>query len=550
MTNPNNIGDPVKRGMSQAIVLSDLYAPNWDCLVKDETLKEIFNRFVDKKIVFTSLFDCCYSAHLAMMPGFDMLWEDMEFPQSKSINMTSIPYDPVIKQPRGDTQNEGDTLDTDGDGYPDRIDWQIQSLPGPVDERGVNMEPDPADFSRLPDSSFVKFDFSAPDLDTTRGTKSFNLSAALKDTTRSTALRPSERKASSFVSLAATTDFNKGLEITDVNGIRHGAFTAALIEVYKTVPSDLPIASLVSKINSLMNRQYYSQGPTPHYDSARLRSNLVGIPINNVKLRAACTSVKNGMVQIDKGLLAGIFKGNRFIDISAPGRPVVQVENSFPDSSVGRDLSGGKVQKGHIIELSDPFTASKPLVRIYIPSVNISFAQLNTLVETKITPLAAKPNYTDITTQGMEDAIKLLLFRDLKKVDTVPDVEFRANADKSYFTSFLPVPSYLSEQVRAELKTDQNVELVDDISKAEIVLLINYVKARPKQKRGYVFYFNNPRVLEVNYMGQKFHNENLFVPTLQLSGQGMVKFRKDLHAVVTSVIRSKTMTWLNLYPAK
>ena len=69
MSNPKNINDAVKRGLSQSIVMSNLYAPGLECLVTDEMLKKQFNNFVDKKTVMTAIFDCCYSGMLAF--GYD-----------------------------------------------------------------------------------------------------------------------------------------------------------------------------------------------------------------------------------------------------------------------------------------------------------------------------------------------------------------------------------------------------------------------------------------------------------------------------------------------
>lgn len=69
--NPATNNDPVKRGYSEAICMSNLYAPNNGCLVKDNTLKILFNRFVEKKMILTVLFDCCYSGNLPAPPPPD-----------------------------------------------------------------------------------------------------------------------------------------------------------------------------------------------------------------------------------------------------------------------------------------------------------------------------------------------------------------------------------------------------------------------------------------------------------------------------------------------
>src|SRR5688572_1933806 len=133
MTNETLMGDPIKRGMSQAIVMNDLYSPGWDCLMRDETLKEIFNQFVDKKIIVTSILDCCYSANLMMHPGASKYWNGWLPPRrtDKDIDISYIPYVPVTKDPTGckydSTGNLVDTTDSDGDHFPDCMDWEINT---------------------------------------------------------------------------------------------------------------------------------------------------------------------------------------------------------------------------------------------------------------------------------------------------------------------------------------------------------------------------------------------------------------------------------------
>ncbi|MFC4209991.1 caspase family protein [Pedobacter lithocola] len=66
--NPENKADSIKQGYNQAICMSDLYSPNYECLVRDNTLKILFNRFVEKKVTLTSILDCCYSENIPMAP--------------------------------------------------------------------------------------------------------------------------------------------------------------------------------------------------------------------------------------------------------------------------------------------------------------------------------------------------------------------------------------------------------------------------------------------------------------------------------------------------
>ena len=76
--NDMNSQDTVKRGMSQAMVMSDLYSPYYNCLLRDESIKKILNDFVDKKVIVTTVFDCCYSGNLMMMPGLLIALETIQ----------------------------------------------------------------------------------------------------------------------------------------------------------------------------------------------------------------------------------------------------------------------------------------------------------------------------------------------------------------------------------------------------------------------------------------------------------------------------------------
>jgi len=58
--------DPIKKGYNQSLIMSDLYSPGYACLVKDNTLKKVFNQFVAKKVILTTIFDCCYSGNMSM----------------------------------------------------------------------------------------------------------------------------------------------------------------------------------------------------------------------------------------------------------------------------------------------------------------------------------------------------------------------------------------------------------------------------------------------------------------------------------------------------
>jgi len=106
--NPATLKNPFKLGYSQAICMSNLYAPNHGCLVKDNTLKLLFNRFVEKKLILTTLFDCCYSGNIAMgkeAPPMHNGYRYNEIEGNKDVPRGSIPFDMTATLTIADTAN-------------------------------------------------------------------------------------------------------------------------------------------------------------------------------------------------------------------------------------------------------------------------------------------------------------------------------------------------------------------------------------------------------------------------------------------------------------
>jgi len=232
------------------------------------------------------------------------------------MNIDNIPYNPEIKKPVG-CRNDStgqllDTTDTDHDGFPDCMDWEINSPPKSiVDSIGVTVDFDLQDFIDQADNYYDPEKFG---VDSTEESKSFNLKDALKVSNKSSQ-SPVDKEHSLFLSLSGTLDNEKGLEITDVSGMKHGAFTAALIQLYRNNLPTLPLYELINQVPVIMQQQFYRQSPAFHYDPARMNGNLVGVSPSGFsdRLKAVCLSNKKGIITIDKGLFAGVTKGNIFL---------------------------------------------------------------------------------------------------------------------------------------------------------------------------------------------------------------------------------------------
>ena len=143
MQNSSEDNDPIKKGMNQAMLTSDLfnYSNQFKCFLRDFTLKQYFNLFVDKKVMLTSIFDCCFSGNLAMADSgmatssaktksidfFELmsrLTANTENPQQLIDSITGITTS-VTKGCLLDSSGAiMDKLDSDGDGVPDCKDKQ------------------------------------------------------------------------------------------------------------------------------------------------------------------------------------------------------------------------------------------------------------------------------------------------------------------------------------------------------------------------------------------------------------------------------------------
>jgi|GEM_PF-913205 len=545
MKNLSNIGDKIKDGMSQAIVMSDLYSNEWECLVRDETLKQIVNKFVDKKVIVTSIFDCCFSENLMMLMRYDLYWDGhTSHAEDKDMDIRYIPYYSDTIPPPPCKNDSTDNIDSDHDGVIDCLDWEPHTPQGSyVDGRGITTELDPGGFAQMDDAVFNAFDFNATD---TAQTKSFSLKTTLTVNEKMTQARPTLRPGSAALSLSASTDHDKGLEITDVNGLRHGAFTAALLHAYENNKADMSVETLMAKIKEIMSKEMYTQGPSHYAEGVREKGNLVGVKINEeTPLRVNCVLKKGNTVTINKGSLSNVNPGNIFRDISIPSHPTIRIDQTTKDSASGKDASE-KILPGHILELSNSYISSAPLVKVLVPAVNFTTTAYQAFIKKTIVPLALDSNYRDHSTIDIEGFLnKVLFYRNERKVFSVSPYPI---AHSTNFTVFLPPPSFFSIGLRKWLQQDQNIELVTDTAKANIVLFIEYSPKANGGKPGYIISFNTPKIIAEDYIGTILQPVFIVEPSLSLDAKGMTELYKRIDALILRLVRRNTTGWINIWP--
>lgn len=537
--------DSVKRKMSQAMAMSNLYAPDLGCLMTDEDLKTVFNQFVDKKVIATALLDCCYSGFLIAPPAVPKYWwPRMITVPEKAIHLDEISYLSQRQKPKGCPVDSagGSLADTDGDGVPDCRDWEPATPPGaPVDSLGVASAEDYIEHTTT-DPRFAGYSLDPATAATQK--KAFNLEDELTVNYLPRAARPADREGSGFLSLAAARDYQKAAEITDETGMRHGAFTKALLAVYKNNPSALPVSALIDKIAAAFKQQQNGQTPTCLIEKSRLKGNLTGVGNQGLSdaITAACTAVNNGRAVLDKGLYAGITKGNVLKRLD--GKKTIVVDSATATESMATD-SSGTVRRGEVFRLIDNYTASAPLLKFYIPEAPFTTDGFAAFLKNKIEPLIARTGfYADyyFPTQGLPQTLWIYTNATARtEQNSRPISKGRDVADT---VILLPLPSYITSELKKKVAQNQNIKLVNNAAEADYVLYLNYTKARANKPSEFVFFYHPPLAKEPQPV---FSASKFSAPTLALHQKGLQALCEELYGFTQKTLYDEMLGghWLN-----
>jgi hypothetical protein len=484
MKNTANNGDTIKHGQSQAMVLSDLYSEGTSFLFRDEQIKEVLNKFIDRQVITTAIFDCCYSENMAAMDYFTLF--------------------------RGD---EGDGIEKD---------FMEEDLP---QVSGISLY-------GMPDPAFDTFNLT--------GDKAFDISKTISINARSTVPRPNDIKGSKFLGISATNEYNKGLEIVDVAGERHGAFTAALIDVLATEARDLPAGMLLDKLKNRMSQQQYWQDPTYRFEGDRKELNLVGLkPAEGaVRLKASCIKITAGKIALDKGTLDGVRVGNSF-SLAVKGTKITGKIVGVSADTSWASIPVSSVKPGDVFEQTDLFTITFPKLKIYIPSANMTPVEFDKLIKTVVAPMSRNKFYMEHS-NATGFGPQMTILRDPKAYQkTLPA------GPSDYFTYLLPIPAVMASSFRSALMKDQNVQVVNEPGSADMIPIMTY-----SDKEGFIMSFNTPSILVSDQQYTYFQPMSRRVSGRTLSKSTIDEFSKTMAGLVGEYLRKKTTAWLNYWPRR
>ena len=570
MSNQTLHDDSIKRGKSQAIAMSDLYAPGWDCLVSDETLKHIANQYIDKKIVFTSIFDCCFGGKLYQnFPTYEWELDLPYYAQMKDLEIDSIPYRPVIKKPVGchdslaiDLRNATDEeirklmrqknvtpaasgkvyVDSDFDDVPDCADWEVYSPINELkDSMGICRQPSSASFFDYPINRYTASDFRSDSIKSyfNETTRAYNLKDAISVDYKSS-IRPNDRKDSRFLSLSATSDIQKAHEVTDITGQKHGAFTAALLSVYRGSSASLPISELKTKIAAILQEQGHSQTPFYYHDPNRIRANLIGVDSKGFsdRLLTTCVSNQGGLITFDKGLADGVTRGN-FLRGARQQNYNVQILTVTADRATAKDESSGRIKAGDIFKVIDDYTITDPYLKVYVPTIKVTPKEFESFVQRKVDSVI-DPVQTSYDKEYVSIVFVWESIQRFQKIFLKPT---------GYETpALLPLPSYIANPIIARLKKNQNIEIVSNIDDAKLITYLSYSGGMQSSIGKFEIFFQ-PRITANGNVRLRPINTRSVSP-LEQSIQKLQVLSTQLDTDLKEIIRKKTKAWINPYPRR
>lgn len=501
--NPKNENNPIKQGQNEALCMSDLYAPGYTCLLKDNTLKKIYNLFVDKKVILTTLLDCCFSGNISAAP----------MPE------TLVGHNPF--------------------GYPEGDNNTYQKSIGDFAVYKQNGQP-----QNIDDSTH----------------KAYNLTSTLTINDNEDIKSPSATKNSRFAALAGSTSGEMSQDVYDESNLKHGVFTRALLNFYELNKSDQPLSSVMKFItNEVQNRQHYSQTPTYRLDSLRNNKNLIGLPLqtNIATYTVTCTAANNTAVTINGGYYNGLAAGNVFSKKTTAGNiniTLTQVSDTFAIATPGRLIN---IKVGDQLQLTSTYRKSEPLLKLYIPVMSITTAGFASIFKHTILPASQQKGYMDFHNfWNIATTCNYLFYNQpnaTKSLDSLAHAFDSMWQQQQQCFIFLALPADLAKAIKATLQKDQNIQLVATAAEADNILYLGYSPASANNKTpGFVFtYVNVPAAISPHgYLPFPSASNYVQVASLPTTQQGLGKLFNDIRQIFNRRFREMTTKWLNNYERK
>lgn len=298
---------------------------------------------------------------------------------------------------------------------------------------------------------------------------------------------PETRKEGDFLIISAAQSNEFAQEQRDENNIPHGAFTIALTQALEQQSVNASVQNLFSSLRAILKSNGKKQEPVLGGSKERQEQTLFGIDKGTIpdKSLVAIRGIDGDRVILQGGFALGLYKENELVKFQNKDTLV----KLRIDSVLGVNQSYATVIKGDIknlkpgelLEVTNWVSSSAPLLKLYIPSGNMTYDQVTQLVGlNKELKMSGKINWindlekTDPYTSIYYDGKKYRVNVNGKEqaapaVFTTATLTGLCPADSSFYFE-LPVSAELATSVKEKFSQNKSIVFVNNPNDAHYIL--------------------------------------------------------------------------------
>ncbi len=298
---------------------------------------------------------------------------------------------------------------------------------------------------------------------------------------------PETRSEGTFLIMSAAQDNEYAQEQRDENNIAHGAFTIAFMQALQQQSVNASAINLFTSIRAILKSNGKKQEPVLGGSSLRQQQTLFGIEKGTLpdKSLIAITGIDRNRVTLQGGFALGLYKENELVKFNGKDTLVkLQVESVVSvNKSIAVVIKGDSkdLKPGELVEVTNWVSSDAPLLKVYIPSGNMTYEEVvrlagvnNELKASKkvkwINDLEKQDPYTTVFFDGEKYRVNVD-GKDQPAPSTITSgsiLQLSKQDSTLYFE--LPTSRSLSAAIKERIGQNKSLVIVNDVNDANYVL--------------------------------------------------------------------------------
>ncbi|HMI77526.1 MAG TPA: caspase family protein, partial [Ferruginibacter sp.] len=193
---------------------------------------------------------------------------------------------------------------------------------------------------------------------------------------------PELRKEASFLIISAAQDNEFAQEQLDEHEVPHGAFTIALLQALEQQSVNASAFNLFTSLRAILKSNGKKQEPILGGSYERQMQTLFGLQKGSVsdKAQIAISGKRGDLVMVQGGFALGLYKYNELVKFNNKDTLVKLVIDTVlsVNRSIARVIKGSAddLKPGEFLEVTNWVSSSAPLIKLFIPEGNFSYAEI------------------------------------------------------------------------------------------------------------------------------------------------------------------------------